>query len=124
MANPFKGEVSFTAGEDSYKLSFSANALAELEDALDMNVSQIGDVMQDTAKFRLSMLRTVFLCGMMDCQPDVTPEKVREIFRLMSVPEAIQLVGKAFALAFPAQEGDKPDPRKPGTLAAGTGPAS
>ena len=129
MANPHKGEVSFTIEGETYKMSYSADALAELEDALGMTVNEISTVMQDTAKFKIGMIRTVFWAGLLDHQEDMKMPDARRLLKRMKVAEVSDLVGRAFTLAFPdAEDGNaaenppKPDSQK--AAPAGTGPAS
>jgi hypothetical protein len=122
VANPHKGEVSFKVGEDSYKLSFSADALAEVEDALGMSVSGVGEAMQNPETFRLTMVRTLFWGGLLD-HHQLDLKAARAIFRQLTVAEAVSLIGRAFNLAFPqVAEGESGvDPQKPGNPADGTG---
>lgn len=128
MANPHKGEVEFKAGGDSYKLSYSANAIVELEDALDMSVNAIGEKMQDRKTFRMGTLRTILQFGLIDHQPDVDAEKVKTIFKKLRPGDVLNLVTKAFDLAFKSDdetEAKPMDPQTPGGPAAdGTGTAS
>lgn len=128
MSNTHKGAVSFEAGGFNYVLFYSADALAELEDAMGMGVNEIGALMQDTAKFRLKMVRTVFWAGLLDHQPGTDIDAARAVLRHLSGGEAIALIGKAFAAAFPAD--DSPPAvgggavRPPQPDQDGTGPVS
>lgn len=130
MGNPHKGEVEFKAGEGSYKLSFSADALASLEEALDMNVQEISTLMQDPKRFRVALVRTMFFYGLCDHHdlPDdmMTMDKARGIFKKLLVNEVIDLIGRAFKAAFPDQPetSGAADPPKPAEAAAGTGQVS
>lgn len=100
MANPHKGEVSFESKGAGYKLSFSANALCELEDALGKNVNEIGAIMQDKGKFRMSMLRTVFWAGLLDHQPGTDMETAKQILSGVAPLDAISWTMRAFSLAY------------------------
>jgi hypothetical protein len=100
MANPHKGEVSFESKGQSYKLSFSANALCELEDALNKNVNEISALMQNKDQFRMSMLRTVFWAGLLDHQPGIQIEAAKEILSGITPLEAISWTMRAFSLAY------------------------
>lgn len=128
MANPHKGEVSFKAGDDEYILSFSANALAELEDKLGMSVVEIGDLMNDPKKLRMKNVRSIFWAGLLDHQPDTDDKKAAAIFSMISFVEAIKLITNTFIAAFPEEDvtGINMDPQQPGSPkpANGTGPAS
>lgn len=112
MANRFKGEVSFDCGDKPYIMRFSANALCELEDALGMGVNAVATQMSDPSTMRLTMVRTVFWAGLRDHHPDVTLHQAGEIITDLSLTKAMELVSKAFELAF--QGNDNPRPQKPG----------
>lgn len=122
MANRHRGQASFEADGKTWLVSFSANALCELEDVLDMRVSEIAEAMGDPKGMRLKTARAVFWAGLQDNHPEVD---VKAAGNLMTgrIPEAMGVVGRAFALAFPeATAGADVDPPKPGQ--DGTGPAS
>jgi hypothetical protein len=104
MANPHKGEVEFRAGEASYKISFSADALCELEGALGKNLDEIINMLQAGDKLRLADLRIMFWKGLEDHQPGKTFEDARAILKLLKPLEMGQLVGRAFLLSMPAAE--------------------
>lgn len=105
MANPIKGEVAFESGGDRYKLSYSTNALCELEDALNMSVNEIGKLMSTPEKFRMSMVRTIFWAGLIDNHPDFDIKTVGQLLRHVNPSEAIDLISRAFTLAFPEAQG-------------------
>lgn len=124
MANPHKGEVGFDAGGTAYKLSFSANALCELEDQLDKGINEISEALGDAKKLRLKTLRAVFWAGLLDHHEGISIKAAGEIVTMLGVGPAVALIGKAFERAFPEAEAEKADPPKPGSPADGTGPAS
>lgn len=114
MANPHKGQVAFKAGEDSYTLSFSANALAELEDMLGgIGVNEIGALMADPAKIRMTTMRTLFHAALLDNHPDVDGKEAKALFSKVSPTEAVSLIVRAFMQAFPAATEGEANPQKP-----------
>lgn len=114
MANKYKGAVAFEAGEDSYTLSFSANALCELEDKLGVGVNEIGALMGDPEKIRMKTMRTIFWAGLLDHHPETDEKTAAVIFSKLMATEAIGLIIKAFGLAFPDAPEGEPNPPKPG----------
>jgi hypothetical protein len=106
-------------------MRFSANALCELEDAIGMGVNAVATQMSDPSTMRLTMVRTVFWAGLRDHHPDITLHQAGEIITDLSLTKAMELVSKAFELAF--QDNSKAHPQKPGqkspaiSAAAGTG---
>lgn len=120
-----KGTVAFESLGKNLLLSFSINALCELEDELDMPVSQVGTVL--TADMRLKTLRTIFRIGLIDEQPGVTDNEAGLIISDIGPERAGELMAEAFSAAFPDQAAGgsnvAPNPRK-GTKAAGIGLSS
>lgn len=120
MANPFKGEVSFDVGGTTYKLSFSANALAELEKALGRPIQSA----QDEAT-QWSTMRTVFWAGLTDHWPEVQEKDVKLILSRLSPQECSRLIGEALALTFPPESANGQGGEiRPPNAAAGIGKPS
>lgn len=126
MANPNKGEVGFKADGKDYRLRFSADAICNLEDELNLTVNQIGKLMQDPETLRMSMVRTAFCVGLRDAHPEIDADGARAVFKTLKLMTAITLVSKSFSLAFTddESEGKAENPPKPGPDKSGTGPAS
>lgn len=127
MANRSKGEVSFEANGQSYTMRFSANALCELEDALDMGVTAVAIQMSSPENLRMRTVRAVLWAGLRDHHPNITQQEAGELVMEITFPKALELIGKAFEIAF-HQEPVKVRPQKPGqaspaekTESAGTG---
>ena len=121
MANPVRGEVGFEADGTPYTLMFSTNALCALEDALGMSVTDIGAQMSGSV--RLKTLRSLFWAGLQDHHAGVSEAEAGRIIDQVGAAEAGELIGRAFAAAFPQAEEAKAGSR-PRTPAAGTGLAS
>lgn len=112
MANKHKGEVSFEVAGVNYTMRFSANALCELEDALDMGINAVATQLGNPASLRLKTVRAVFWAGLRDHHPDMTTVQAGDLVTELGIPRAIELVGKAFELTF--QDAPKVRPLKPG----------
>jgi hypothetical protein len=112
VANKFKGDVSFETGEKTYTMRFSANALCELEDALEMGVNAVAKQLANPESMRLKMVRVVFWAGLRDHHPEITLHQAGEIITDVSLTQAMGVVSKAFELAF--QDNSKAHPQKPG----------
>ena len=128
MGNPHKGEVAFTADGNDYKLSYSANALCEMEEVLGGDPEEIFvEITKGVRKDKLRTIRIIFWQGLRDHHPDITLDDAKVILRDVSPAQLGDLVGRAFMLAMPsANEGGAvpADPQAPGGPADGTGPAS
>ncbi|WP_157014896.1 GTA-gp10 family protein [Mesorhizobium xinjiangense] len=114
MANPHRGQVSLEAGDKAYTLSFSVNAICELEDALDRPVARIAEELNDPENIRMSTVRSVIWAALQDCHPGTTIQEAGEIATVAGTTAIMEALGRAFQLAFPdAAEGKgKPRPRK------------
>lgn len=126
MANPHKGEVEFEVDGFRHVLSFSANALCELEVALGRDIDSVIESMR-TGKIKLADMRVMFWAALLDCRPEATMDDAKAILRTLPPAEMGRLVGQAFLLSMPAveeSEGSHGNPPKPGGQKRGTGPAS
>lgn len=128
MANPHRGEYRLTVEDKDYVLRFSADTICDLEDALGMTLNQISEQMQDPAKLRMSMVRTMFCAGLSDKHPDLDEAARRTLFKALGPVDAVGHVAKAFGLAFgvdeQSAEGNGKNPPQPGLADSGTGPGS
>lgn len=128
MANQHKGEVAFKAGEESYTLSYSANAYCELEDALGMDVNGIIQMVGASATVKLSTLRIIFWKGLEDHHEGISFDEAKRILKKLNAADMGTLMGKAIVLSMPkVDESSGPtanaNPPTPGSQ-SGTGPAS
>jgi hypothetical protein len=113
MANPHRGQVALQAGERAYALSFSVNAICELEDALGQPVNQIARGMETPDQVRMSTIRALLWAALRDHHEDVGLKQAGEIATEAGVPAVMEAIGEAFRLAFPDQEASgSPRPRK------------
>jgi hypothetical protein len=125
LANKNRGEVSFEANEKSYTMRFSANALCELEDVLNMGVNDVAEQMSKPKNLRIKTVRGIFWAGLRDYHPEITIQQAGELIQDITLPRCLELIGKAFNLAF--QDSTKVRPQQPGPTvpakieAAGTG---
>ncbi|MBN8959078.1 MAG: gene transfer agent family protein [Rhizobiales bacterium] len=124
MANPHRGEVAFKAGERELKLSFSANAMCELEDALDMGIPEVGQLMQ-AGRLRVKHARALFWAALRDHHSDIDMIGAGKLMTEAGIQKSMDAVAGALAAALPDAEEEKKGggPRKPGGQ-DGTGPAA
>ncbi len=110
MANPHRGSVALQAGDTAYSLSFSINAICELEDAMGKPVAQIAEDLRDEANVRMSTIRKVVWAALLD-HHDLDLKEAGTVATDAGLPACMEAVGKAFALTFPEAKG-KTNPRK------------
>lgn len=105
MANPHRGSVALQAGDRAYTLSFSVNALCELEDLLGQPVAQIAGSLNDPGNVRMSTVRALIWSALRDHHAEVGLEGAGEIATEAGITSCMEAIGKAFKLAFPESEG-------------------
>src|SRR5690606_738772 len=111
MANPHRGSVALQAGDRAYTLSFSVNAICELETELDKPIADIVASIQDPTKLRLSSVRALVWAALRDHHEAVTVKEAGEIATDAGVQLAVEKVGEAFRLAFPEAKGKANPPK-------------
>lgn len=112
MANPHRGQVALNAGGRDYNVSYSINALCELEDVLGQPVAKIAASMNDPENVRMSAVRALVWAGLQDHHPEVTLREAGQIASEASIPVCMEAIGKAFQAAFPEQEEGASRPQK------------
>lgn len=127
MANPQRGEVSFDAGGKTYTLHYSANALCELEDLLDKGIIELTTEMQgwekNPGKIRFKTIRAMFWAGLRDHHPEIDVAGAGELVtNAGGILGAVDLIGRAFGVAFP--DAKTKGARPPKGSGAGTGARS
>lgn len=111
MANPHRGSVALQAGDRAYTLSFSVNAICDLEAEVDKPVAEIIAAIQDPKQLRLSTVRVLVWAALRDHHEEVTIKEAGVITTDAGIQAAVEKVGRAFQLAFPEAKG-KANPRK------------
>lgn len=116
MANPLRGEVSFSGTDGVTRtLSFSAEALFRLEQQLGKPISTIEQDMRDLQKSGVGTVRTMFWAGLLDTNPGLPLEDIGEIFSKVDLVQVLDLVAKAFNGAFGVTSETAPaSPPEPG----------
>ncbi|MGW9230565.1 GTA-gp10 family protein [Pseudorhizobium sp. NPDC055634] len=115
MANPARGSVALQAGDTAYTVSFSVNALCELEAAFGgMTVQNIGALFDDPANVSMTNIRKLVMCGLQDHHDDVDEKQAGKIATEAGLQTCMDAISKAFQLAFPeaAKAGANPQKAK------------
>lgn len=130
MANKHKGELSFVSDGKTYTLSFTINALCELDEAL--GIDNALSVLIANGNATLKQHRTMFFVALHHHHPEIENEK--QAADLVTFGQMMKLLTEAIMLANPPDESNAPapkdqgrPPRHPpngGRAERGTGPAS
>jgi hypothetical protein len=102
VANKHKGEIEFEAGGKTYKLSFSANAMCELEDVIGMDIDALIKKFNDKEPIRLAVMRKIFWQGLLDHQPDMSLDDTKLVLKNLNPPDMARLIGEAVMASMPA----------------------
>lgn len=111
MANPHRGSVALQVGDRAYTLSFSVNALCELEDHLDQPVARIAGALNKPDEIRIGTVRALVWAALRDHHEEMTIKDAGALATEAGVPAVMDAIGKAFKLAFPEAQG-KANPQK------------
>lgn len=102
MANRIRGEVDFESERGRLTLKYDVNALCELEEELDIGIQEFGEMFAGKRKVRLKHVRAAFWAGLRHHRPEITVNEAGElIMEIGGMVPALELIGKAFELAFP-----------------------
>lgn len=105
MANPARGVIEFEARGQTYRLRFSNNALAELEQALGEPLGRFAPRLQH-GEIGVRDIRAMLWAGIRGADPkaSLSLEEVGELMDELGLPQAATLAAQAFAAAFPASD--------------------
>lgn len=107
MANAQKGEVSFEALQQSWTIKLGTNAMCEIEDRTGQSINKIGEKLNGDG-FTMKLMRTVFVCGMLDHHDVITEKMVGDILDDIGFEKASDIMQRAFVIATPEQKGGPP----------------
>ncbi|MFA5897932.1 MAG: GTA-gp10 family protein [Hyphomicrobium sp.] len=99
--NPHKGEVALMAGEKTYVLRLSINAIAEIEDLMGEGIEAI---IRKTD--RVGTLRAILWGALREHHSELSLFDAGDIIGEIGAPAAGEKIGEALKLAFPVPEGD------------------
>lgn len=112
MANPYRGEVTLSAADDTFTLSYSVNAICELEEFFDGKpIGEIAESLGDGSSVKMSTIRALVWAGLRDHHPDVDLTAAGVIASKAGIPACMDAIGKAFERTFPPAEAGKAKPR-------------
>ena len=122
MANPIRGEVDLIAGDQTYTMRMSINAIVNLENHFDMGINQIAELLADAKGMRIGNLRTIVLHTLKEHHPELTDEAAGEVIGRAGFDATAAAIQQAMILAFPTAKAEPERPQK--AKQAGTGKAS
>ena len=110
MANRERGEVELVADGKIYILRLSINAVAEIENYLDIGVNDIIAMLQKPGDFRVGRWRVMLWGALREFHP-CSIEEAGEIMGIVGVDAAIDSLTAAMQAAFP--DADKAASKNP-----------
>lgn len=96
MSNPHRGEVALPAGDATYTLVYTTNAVCALEEDLGQSLAEIVNGMG-----RLKVMRAVLWAGLLERHQLGKPEDAGPIMDAAGVPAVVEAVNRAISSAFP-----------------------
>ncbi len=105
MANAARGEVAFSALDQTWTLLLDINALCEAEDELGVKVHEL-------AQPGLKAIRALLWAGLQRHHAGVTIQTAGDVIQDVGMARAAEIVGEAFKLTFPEAAPGTAGPRK------------
>lgn len=107
MGNQVKGIVDLRAGEDTYRLHYTTNAICELEDVAGMGIAEFMAQRLSGDKVGVKDFRLMVWAGLIEHHADVDLKKAGQIIDQAGGMAAVSSVfEKAFASAMPEPDKD------------------
>ena len=112
MANKERGEVAFEAGDKTYTLRFSIDAMCQMEEATGKGVVAITQEFADPGKIRMATARAALWAALHEAHPELTLKDAGELIPAGGgLQVVLQKVSEAILLAFPKAEGNARPPK-------------
>lgn len=99
MANLQRGEVSFKAKGQEWKVKLGTNAMCEIEDATGKSIIEIGELLGNQKTATLKLVRDVLWGGLQEFHAGIDLKKVGTLIDDIGMAAAGQLIGQAFTAA-------------------------
>jgi len=117
MANPHRGEVALHAGDQTYTLRLSVNAVIEIENHFDLGINQVSEKLSNPASMRLGNLRAIVFYALKEHHPNMTESGAGEVIGRAGFDAVGEAIQEAMRLAFPeaTDDGRPPKPERGGT---------
>ena len=107
MANPYRGEVALRFGEVEHTARLSLQALAEIEQRLELK--SIADLFDRLIKARFSSNELVFILEQGLIAAGMAAEEASEAVASLGFPEAVEAVSELLEATFTPLVSAKPD---------------
>lgn len=91
MANKQRGEGKLMLGEVERTLRYDLNALAELEDALGVPLSELGNI-----EMKIKNVRSILWAGLLHEDESLTEKEVGKHITIDNMEEVQKAIGEAF----------------------------
>lgn len=98
MANKDRGEVTLQVGGVTHVVRFTVNNLCNLENEMDMPITEIGAKIGSAKQVRLGLLRTILKHGLV--QP-MSETEVGDLIGAAGLPAVLNAIMAAITQAFP-----------------------
>lgn len=104
MPNPARGEVALKAGDQTYTLSMSINAICCVEEHFDLPIASVAERL-NVDNPRMGDVRAFLWATLQDHHPDMTMQDAGRLAVDGGIPAVLAALGKVLTAAFPQDDG-------------------
>ncbi|MBE7117266.1 hypothetical protein FT641_27220 [Bacillus paranthracis] len=94
MANTQRGESKITLGDKEFDLRYDLNAFVEIEEAMGVPMSEIGNI-----KISMKNIRSMLRAGVLHEHPEMTEREIGSLVTMENFAEVQKAVAVAFGSA-------------------------
>jgi hypothetical protein len=102
MANPARGQVPLVAGETTYTLSLSINAICCIEEHFDQPIGEVAARLNLGESVRMGDVRALLWGALQDHHEGCTIKDAGRIATEAGIQSVVAAFGRLFEVAFPA----------------------
>lgn len=106
MANPARGEVALQAGDRTWTLDLSFNALCEIEDHFGKTITEVAQMLANPSGASAKTIRAVVWAGLQEHHPGTDLKEAGRVISEAGIEATMAAVTRAFQVSAPEAKGD------------------
>lgn len=110
MPNKLRGEVALQAGEKTYTLHLSVNALCALENEVGRGANEIFVDLDKGNKVKVGTIRAIVWAALTDNHPEITLKEAGAIITEIGMADLVAKLAAAIVASYPEAKSDEARP--------------